>query len=220
VARLNQPTRYQLTSFPRSVWDLVVFITTSAVVVDLVLFGIALSGLEGGGSGEFGMSWAMVKGFVLVLGLVALAVLVRSPGLGMAALFLALFFFEDWGLTDFRLSPWLSEHFDLIGLRAVIPAPVQAWMAFLMMSLLATVAGVVLRISGYGHSPFLRRVSRVLVVLVGLLLAFSGVWDLFADAYADPALRLVANAGTLITLSFAVGYLSGLLRIGVLWYES
>lgn len=217
--RVEQETRYQLDSFPRSVWELVVFVSISALVLDVILLAIAISDIASGGSGEFPAFWQIVKGSILVLGLGLVAAVVRSFGMAVAVALLGVYFVESWDLAN-GLSELMLETVDLAQFQEFVPASANSWAVLLTMVGLAMLASVVLRISGYRHSPFLAWASKPLNAFIGLLVAFSGIWEFFGEVYGAPVLNVVAGFGTLVTLSLAIGYTVGLVRIAALWYES
>jgi hypothetical protein len=193
-----------------------IFVAAAAILVDIVLLSIAIggSGLEAGGPVAV---WKMAKALALIVMLLVIAISLRSVRLGIAAVLFSVFFFEESGLVGYRFGSELTRWLDLEPLGGVIPASAEEWGTFLVLGALAILVGLVLTATGLTHSPLMRRACLTLTALLGLLLAFTGVWTLFAEATDVVGIRIVAEFGTLLVLSLMVALAAGVFKVVFRW---
>lgn len=216
VVRPVNPTPFRSERLPRSAWEVITFVGAAAIVIDVALLAVSLA-VDNIGSGQLGSPWKVGKMLALVLMLAVVAVTIRSPGTGVSVVLLTVFFLEESGMIGYRLGTGVAELLDLTPLETMIPAPAEAWGTFLVLGVLTLVIELTLSFTGANHSPLMRRAGRVLGTLLGLLFAFAGVWGLFAEAFPEARLGIVAEFGTLFVLSLMIASTSGLLRVASLW---
>lgn len=216
MAPSPKPTPFRLERLPGPAWEVVTFVATAAILLDLLLLTSWI--VEGGTApGGLGSAWKAVKAVVVVLMLLGIAMSLRSVGLAVAALLLIALFVEVSGLVGYPLGSELTRRLDLGALDSVIRAPPPAWGSFLAIGAITILTELVLTASGLSHSPLLRRACRVLATLLAILFAFAGVWALFAAAFPTLVLTTVAEFGTLLVMSLMVAVAGGVLRVAARW---
>jgi hypothetical protein len=216
VAPPPRSTPFRLERLPRSAREVITFVAAAAILVDIVLLTIAIvgSGPETGGPIAV---WKMAKAVALIVMLLGIAISLRSVRLGIAAVLLSVFFFEESGLAGYRFGSALTRWLDLEPLRGFIPVSAESWGSFLVLGALAILVTLVLTATGLSHSPLMRRACLRLTTLLGLLLAFAGVWALFAEASNVVVLSTVAEFGTLLVLSLMVALAAGVFKVVFRW---
>lgn len=216
MVRPVKSTPFRSERLPRSAWEVIAFVASAAILIDVALLAVSVAA-DNSGSGQLDGLWKVGKMLALVLMLVAVAVMIRSPGTGVSVALLTVFFLEESGIFGYRLGTEVADMLDLTPLEAMISAPAEAWGTFLVLGVLTFVIELTLSFTGAHHSPLMMRAGRVLGTLLGLLFAFAGVWGLFAKAFPEGHLGTVAEFGTLFVLSLMIASTSGLLRVASLW---
>ncbi len=192
--------------------DVALFVAACATFVDLLLTGVEqVSGALESGRGPLLDTWDAAKSAAVVVGLSVVAWRARSRA---AVLFAAVFAIVGLGSRfgwHRTAASRLTEIIDVTRLQTIVPASAVAWGEFLLLWVLAIIAGVAAWMFPDSRAGF-RSATRVLTLFLTLLVCFATVGDLIAaSAENGPIWSMVEETGERLVLSATAGYVAGLL---------
>ncbi|MGH8873804.1 MAG: hypothetical protein ACRDVM_00920 [Acidimicrobiia bacterium] len=189
---------------PGNAREAALFVAVAAVSADALAWGVQLAL----GVPRATDLWALSKGLLLVAGVGFVALVARSPAMGIFALVFGLVALEDWLVLHAQMGRRLATVPALADLAHRLGVSDNAWGQFLSLLLLSAVGGVAAVWATFRMVNVRRRVGLSLLLLLLGLFLFAGPVDLYSDMYG--ALATVEEVGETLALSAAVGYSSGL----------